>query len=632
MTNKSDSSLKLTTKDMSELFNIKVPRILKLLKENISHETKKGTYDYYIWNLNDITEDIFDIFNINFIFGTYSEFKNYIQNKVENNEKENQIKIDKKIEDKILRVELEKDNNKILKEESEILSSHLNNIWFKRTKTKYIIHIGPTNSGKTYNALKRLLECNNGVYLSPLRLLAFEVYEKILDENNSCDLITGEEKIISQNSNYSSRTVEMMDYTKEYDCVVIDECFMLGDKDRGKSWLKAIIESNAKEIHLISPLESVNLITNILSKINREYEEIVYDRLVPLKIKEEGYPYKKPLTKTIFITFSRIDVLVQKAALEKKGLNVSVLYGNLPPEVKKEQMKKFISGKNTVCVSTDVIGMGLNLPCDHICFTKIEKFDGVQTRKLTSTELKQISGRAGRYGMSDIGYVWGLNVNQKYITQKLNEDIKQISKTYYPINFETLKKLPYPTISEKLINYSKLKFIPTNLSNIIEIENISTYCNLASKSNYINKLKIDIAWKLLLLPVKKNNEYTWKEIVEKVYKNENIIYKYRTNHSINDISALESAENEVSKIELYLYFYNTSIINNYIDEEELKKLKEHRNDIIDNITTFLLNKKLSTVKKCQECKTDIGIFSPHKLCTKCYNENNGYYEDDDYLY
>src|ERR1035437_6952504 len=141
MNKKINGELKYTTKNISELFNIKVPKMLKLLKDNLSHETKNGEYDYFIWNLKDITEDIFDIFNINYVFDTYSDFLNYTQEKIDKNEKENSLKIETKTQEKTLKDKLKEEKNSILKEESEILSSHLNNIWFKRTKTKYIIHI-----------------------------------------------------------------------------------------------------------------------------------------------------------------------------------------------------------------------------------------------------------------------------------------------------------------------------------------------------------------------------------------------------------------------------------------------------------------------------------------------------------
>lgn len=598
---------------------------------------------YYIDPL-EITEECFNALNSKKVFSSYKEFKKYSTNAHKEYKKNVILKEKEKIKQKKIRDKekirqnkiRERERKKIEREQNLISKSYknnLNNIWFKNKDTKYIIHFGPTNSGKTHNAIKSLLESNSGVYLSPLRLLSYEIYDKINSEGHSCDLITGEEYIIGDNSKFSSRTVEMMDYDKSYDVVVIDECFMLGDKDRGKSWLKALLETNAKEIHLITSLEATTIIENILTKTNKKFEKIRYKRLVPLVTSENNYPLQNPLDKSIFITFSRIDCLIQKSIFEKKGLNVSVLYGNLPPEIKKEQMRKFADGETSVCISTDVIGMGLNLPCDHICFLKTTKYDGHRNRDLTPTELKQIAGRAGRYNLSNKGTVWGTNKGtNKFINSYINSPPNQISKTYSAIDVKTLSEIPRDTIEDKLLFYKDLKYIPDTLSDIITLEPIDKYLKLLYINKYINKLDINIAWKLLCLPVKQNTG-TWNYLVKRVISDEIV----HTNFSdpktpIRDVNDLKLIEDEVNDIDLYIYFSNIKEFKHLITDTFLEELKKYKIIFVNNITKFLLDKKLSKKKYCVTCGTNVGILWQHKECDTCHSKKRRYYYDDDYYY
>lgn len=499
------------------------------------------------------------------------------------------------------------------------LNENLKEVWFKNKKTKYVIHIGATGSGKTYNALTRLLECNTGVYLSPLRLLSYEVYEK-LNKSVLCDLVTGEEQIIIPNSTFSSRTVEMMDYTIHYDCVIIDECFMVSDPHRGKAWLKAILETNADEIHIISSVESADLLKRILTKTHKRYEEFSYKRMIPLEISNQSYSYKNPLDKTIIVTFSRIDALVQKALFEKRGYNVSVLYGNLPLEAKKEQIEKFVTGEHTICVATDVIGMGLNLPCDHVCFHKIEKYDGTDVRKLNPTEVKQIGGRAGRFGLSEKGTIWGAEGNIKHIKEQFEKPTINNTKAYCAIDFNTLKYLPHKTIKEKLLYYKELKFIPKEVSKMVFLEDISPYLTLCDTAD-LDNIELELAWNLLILPVGNNKNY-WKHLVDAVKNDTIVIPNFEPIDKIQEVNQLKYAEDVVQDIELYLYFRNRKIFSKYCNDEDIEIVKNIRVDIIDKITTFLFDKKLSSIKNCVLCGSNIGIDNPHKMCDKCYLKEN----------
>ena len=118
-------------------------------------------------------------------------------------------------------------------------------------KRRFILHIGPTNSGKTYEALQRLKQAYHGIYLGPLRLLALEVYDRMMTDGIPCDMITGEEAIRTHGSFVQASTVEILDIRETYDIAVIDEAQMMADENRGSYWTRAILGIRAEEVHEI---------------------------------------------------------------------------------------------------------------------------------------------------------------------------------------------------------------------------------------------------------------------------------------------------------------------------------------------------------------------------------------------
>lgn len=599
----------------------------KYITKGFNNNTK------YHYDISDITDDIFNQLNCNKIFSDREAFETKIAEILKVRLANEEIRL-KKIELDNLEKERLREEKRLKEEElqltSKLLKQNLEETWFKNNTINYIIHIGATNSGKTYNALQAMLTSNSGIYLSPLRLLAFEVYDKIKKLGHPCNLITGEEKIIEPNAVYTASTIEMMNYNRHYDTVVIDECFMIGDENRGKAWLKAILESNTNNIHIISSLESENILQNILTSTNKKYIINRYERKVPLISNvNKKYPMHKPLDKTIFVCFSRIGVLEWKYNLEKLGLNVSVLYGNLPPEVKKEQMRKFIDGENSVCISTDVIGAGINLPANHICFLVDKKFDGKENRYLTVTEVKQIGGRAGRYLLSTEGNVWYHDMNAKMMDEKINHDSEILETAYCGINSDILFQIKGDNLYQKLVSYKKMSFIPNALESVIKLENIDTYLRMYNTcSTFLDKLDEQIVWKLLQLPMKMNTEKFWIYIVECILKNNRVKLDITKVNSVKSTTQLKEVEDEIAKIELYSYFHNIfDFKENVVTDSEFDEFKKKRYIMIDNITEFLLNKKLSNVKLCLSCGKNIGIDSKHKNCDSCHYKQFEYYEN-----
>lgn len=272
-----------------------------------------------------------------------------------------------------------------------------------RKKIHYVLHIGETNTGKTHHALERMKMSQSGLYLAPLRLLALEVYDKLNEEGTPCSLKTGEEEKVVTNANHLSCTVEMFHEKEFYDVVVIDEAQMITDKDRGFSWYKAITKANAKEVHIIGSKNAQPMLLQLLG--NADIEIHSYTRDTPLEVETKEFSIKNIKKGDALICFSRRRVLETAARLQNDGHFVSMIYGSMPPETRKKQIEQFINRNTKIIVSTDAIGMGLNLPIRRIVFLENEKFDGTKRRRLTSQEVKQIAGRAGRKGIYNVGKV-----------------------------------------------------------------------------------------------------------------------------------------------------------------------------------------------------------------------------------
>ncbi|GAV80610.1 Helicase_C domain-containing protein/SUV3_C domain-containing protein [Cephalotus follicularis] len=272
----------------------------------------------------------------------------------------------------------------------------------RRKNRKVILHVGPTNSGKTYHALKQLESSPSGIYCGPLRLLAWEVAKRLNKAKVPCDLITGQEKEEVEGANHKAVTVEMADVTSDYHCAIVDEIQLLGCRTRGFSFTRALLGISADELHLCGDPAVVPLIQEILKVTGDDVKVQYYERLSPL------VPLKVPLgsfnniqTGDCIVTFSRQNIYKLKKQIEKGGKHLcSVVYGSLPPETRTRQATMFndASSEFDVLVASDAIGMGLNLNISRIIFSTLKKFDGLEMRDLTIPEIKQIAGRAGRYG------------------------------------------------------------------------------------------------------------------------------------------------------------------------------------------------------------------------------------------
>jgi ATP-dependent RNA helicase SUPV3L1/SUV3 len=246
----------------------------------------------------------------------------------------------------------------------------------REMRRHFHLHIGPTNSGKTYSALKALAVAKTGTYAGPLRLLAHEVWDRMNrgtvggmkeGEGRACNLITGEERrIVDPIAGLTSCTVEMISLTEVMDVAVIDEIQMIGDLQRGGAWTTAVMGLLAKEIHLCGEETVVDVIQRMVTAMGDRLTIHRYERLTPLQVADESLHghLKKIQDGDCIVSFSRSGIFNLKKNIEATvGKRCAVVYGALPPETRSEQARLFNEVGNgvNVMVASDAVGMGLNL-------------------------------------------------------------------------------------------------------------------------------------------------------------------------------------------------------------------------------------------------------------------------------
>jgi ATP-dependent RNA helicase SUPV3L1/SUV3 len=288
-------------------------------------------------------------------------------------------------------------------------------LWYAKARSMrrtFVFHYGPTNSGKTHRALDALASSKCGVYCAPLKALATQVFFNIQRRGVPCDLLIGDERRFGGAAEHVSCTVEMTPLDLEVDVGVIDEVQLIGDRDRGWAWTRAILGLPAKEIHLCGEERSLSLIKKLLGATGeiKRLKLVEHRRLVPLSLSRALGKLSNVENGDCVVCFSRKAVLDNFVKLKSlPGVVPHVIYGALPFAVRERQSQTFndgVSSKglgtsnlNHVLVSTDAIAYGLNMNVRRIIFTTTRKFDGMQVTSLPHATVLQIAGRAGRYGL-----------------------------------------------------------------------------------------------------------------------------------------------------------------------------------------------------------------------------------------
>ncbi|XP_059926828.1 ATP-dependent RNA helicase SUPV3L1, mitochondrial [Gadus macrocephalus] len=284
--------------------------------------------------------------------------------------------------------------------------------WYPEARAiqrKVIFHAGPTNSGKTYQAIQRYLTAKSGVYCGPLKLLAHEIFEKTNGMGVMCDLVTGEDRTFmdpeGRPAGHVACTIEMCSVNTPYEVAVIDEIQMIRDTSRGWAWTRALLGLCAEEIHVCGEPAAIDFVRELMYTTGEEMEVHTYKRLTPFSISDSALESLDNLRPgDCIVCFSKNDIYSISRQIEVRGLECAVIYGSLPPGTKLSQAKKFNDPDDPckILVATDAIGMGLNLSIRRIIFNSLVKPNvnekGEKHMETISTsQALQIAGRAGRF-------------------------------------------------------------------------------------------------------------------------------------------------------------------------------------------------------------------------------------------
>ena len=265
---------------------------------------------------------------------------------------------------------------------------------------RVVAHLGPTNSGKTYAALEELVAAGRGVYAGPLRMLAQEAYRRLSERVGveNVGLITGEERV-NEGAPILATTVEMA--PQRGHLLVLDEIQWADDEERGSAWTRLLLAGEFREILLLGALDALPLVEHAFPQA----ELRVFERKLPLEFVGER-TLRSLGTGTVVVAFSRKAVLALAGEVNRLHPGrVAVLYGAMPLASRREEIDRFLTRSADICVATDVLGHGVNLPCETLLFAETTKFDGESRRDLFPWELAQIAGRAGRFGLVERGHV-----------------------------------------------------------------------------------------------------------------------------------------------------------------------------------------------------------------------------------
>jgi len=623
------------------LFGTKVKYNIQVVysKEIIYHDIWKGVDLPIISDLNRVDEDTIKSFNY-VINDLYFEMKNLSKNL--NLE-------DKKLHEFIIRFVVPQVNNtkvlklkdksrkrvlfqfieyiKPIKEKKmreELLAKSIKDFknlfpLARSLNRKIIFNIGETNSGKTYSAIESLKKADTGYYLAPLRLLALEGYENLKKAGIPISLITGEEEIIDEESTHISSTIEMLNSNVDVDVCVIDEIQMIDDRDRGWAWANALIGVPAKEVILTGSSNVLEAVKELCEYLDEPLEVVEFKRKNPLEILKKPIPLNQIEKQTAIVAFSRRDVLGLKQQLSI-DYSVSVIYGNLSPEVRREEARRFREGESSILVATDAIAMGLNLPIKTILFSKDNKFDGLRRRELLPSEVLQIAGRAGRYGIEDIGFVGALNKNSlETITRQFHKPLSEIE-----LPFSIMATLEHTMLIGEILETNNIMkiltffaenmefegpFVAGNIDSMLEIANIVDEYNLDLKTRYF----------LTCAPVSTSSPYiesVFHRYIKSIERDEEVIYIPPRDLPVfaqtNDM--LLNAEDRVREISLYLWL-SFKFPDRFKDTQKAINARVRLNQFIENSL-----KKGHFVKKCNRCSKVLDFSYRFSICENCFRK------------
>ena len=468
------------------------------------------------------------------------------------------------------------------------------------TKNKINAVLGPTNTGKTHLAIETMLSFESGMIGFPLRLLAREVYDKIIKKValDKVALITGEEKIIPNNAKYFLCTVESMPIDKQLDFVAVDEIQMSADHERGHIFTDRLLNLRGNKLTMFMGSNSMK---NIISKLNEDIEFLDRKRLS--KLSYSGYKKISRINrKTAVIAFSAEEVYAIAELIRRQKGGAAIVMGSLSPKTRNAQVQLYQSGDVDFLVATDAIGMGINMDLDSVYFSNLKKFDGKKLRKLNLSEIGQIAGRAGRY----------LNDGSFGITGECNEIKADEVDLLENHKFEEIKSIFWRNINlnfnnpQALIKSLDEKPKANWLRKIHECEDekaLKYFINNRNLNNIeFNRQKLSLLWECCQIPdfVKKTfgNHY---QVIESVYKHLNSKKGKITDEfmrlQLMKLDKLEgnvdSLSNRIANVRTWSYVSNK---NNWI--EKTKLLEDKLSDRLhEELTKTFIDKRASILAR-----------------------------------
>ena len=490
-----------------------------------------------------------------------------------------------------------------------------------RNSKKIIALLGPTNTGKTHEAIEKMLEFDTGIFGLPLRLLAREVYEKCVSKVGSeiVALITGEEKIIPSSAKFFICTVESMPKDKIVDFIAIDEIQMCADKERGHIFTERLLNARGKELTMLLGSQVMKkIINNLLENV----EFVKKERFS--KLSYSGYKKISRLDRKVaIIAFSIEEVYAIAELVRRQKGGAAVIMGSLSPKTRNSQVELYQSGDVDYLVATDAIGMGLNMDIEQIYFSNLKKFDGKKTRRLNLIELSQIAGRAGRYKNNGSFGTTGdcESLNSDEIERIENHDLPETKLIYWRnsdldfsnpqkliISLEQKPKSNNLIRSNESVDEAVLRFLlKKNNQNIIYSKNLKLLwecCQIPDfeKKAYGQHLSVvDSVFKFLSLRKKKiPNEYM-KEQIKGLEKN----------HGNIDVLA-----NRISNVRTWSYVANKK---NWVENSDYwiqltKSIEDNLSDRLhEELTRSFIDKKISILSR--------GLKQDMVLNTEIDNEN-----------
>jgi len=454
-----------------------------------------------------------------------------------------------------------------------------------------------------------------------LRLLALEGYENLKKEGVAVSLITGEEEIIDEASTHISSTIEMLNSAVDVDICVIDEIQMIDDRDRGWAWANAFIGAPAKTVILTGSSDALDAVVSLCDYMGESLEVIRFEKKNPLELLPAPTPLSKIEKQSAIVAFSRREVLSLKQQLSAK-YRVSVIYGNLSPEVRREEARRFREGESEILVATDAIAMGLNLPIKTILFAKDNKFDGLKRRELAPSEVLQISGRAGRYGFEEKGFVGALDDGTlKTIRRQFHTPLLDIK-----LPCSVMASLEHVMLIGDILETDNLLEILTFFAQNMEFDgpfraaNIDAMLEVASIVGEYN-LDLKTRYYLSCAPVSISSPYlesVFHRYIRLIEKGSEVPYisprDLPSFAQTNDM--LLNAEDRVREISLYLWL-SFKFSDYFKETQNAIDARVRLNRFIENSL-----KKGHFVKMCRQCGKELDFSYRFSICDDCYRSGN----------